>query len=412
MPFFIWPQALSAIFEQIVLNMKKLFWSLAVLCAFNTYAQVDLINKVKDNQGAGADAYQFKEVINVEAGPVSDQGRSSTCWSFSTVSFLETEYLRQNKKFIDLSELYVVRKTYELKAEKYIRMHGRINFAQGGALPDALMVLQSFGALPQAVYSGLPTGQTQINHDELETALKAVLDAVLKNEGKTISNTWKTSVNALLDAYMGAVPNEFNWEGKKYSPRSFADQVLKISASDYIQITSFTHQPYYTSMFIEVPDNWMWGTAYNLPLNDLMECVNHALSQNHSLAWATDVSEKGFNIRKGLAVNPDRQAAAALGLDDIFLPGFPELQVDEALRQKSFDNWETTDDHGMQITGISEDQNGKRFYLVKNSWGELENPFYKNGYLYASESFVKHKTISFVLHKKALPKAIARQLGL
>ena len=390
--------------------MKTFFWLCSLLLASSVTAQVELINKVKDNGSNDAQGFAFSTIYDVEALAVENQGRSGTCWSFSTTGFLESEFIRKTGKQIDLSALYVVRKVYEEKAEKYIRMHGKINFGQGGALPDVIHVLGTYGAIPQAVYSGLPEGTTSIDHGELESALIAVLDAVLKLEGKTIQTTWKKAVAGLLDAYLGEVPQSFEWEGKSYTPRTFADDFLQLKADDYWQFTSFSHHPYYNEMMIEVPDNWFWGKSWNLPLDELMSLLDASLSQGYSVAWATDVSEKGFSIRNGLAINPDAQQLRLLNIDDPFIPGCPELLVDAEVRQQSFDNWETTDDHGMQIVGKVADQNGKVYYTVRNSWGEIPNP-YKPGYLYASESYIKHKTISFVVHKDILPKSIAKKIG-
>jgi bleomycin hydrolase len=207
------------------------------------------------------------------------------------------------------------------------------------------------------------------------------------------------------------VPESFKWEGKEYTPRSFADNYLDLHANEYLQFTSFTHHPFYQEMMIEVPDNWFWGTSWNLPLDEFMSLVDVSLEKGYTLAWATDVSEKGFSIRNGFAINPDYKQLRLLDIENPFIPGCPELNVDAVLRQKSFDNWETTDDHGMQIIGKVRDQNGKVYYTVRNSWGEIPNP-YKPGYLYASESFIKHKSISFVVHKDILPKAIAKKLDL
>lgn len=389
---------------------SNLLLSLLISLSLGLSAQVDLINKVKDN-GSEETGFTFNTIYDLEALEVENQGRSGTCWSFSTTGFLESEYIRKSGKKIDLSALYVVRKVYEEKAEKYIRMHGTINFGQGGALPDVIHVLGAYGAVPQDVYSGLPDGVGRIDHGELETALKSVLDAVLKKEGKRIAPTWKKAVDGLLDAYLGEDPKEFEWEGKRYTPRSFADDYLDLHAEEYVQVTSFTHHPFYEEMMIEVPDNWFWGTSWNLPLDEFMSIPDQALSEGYTLAWATDVSEDGFSIRNGMAINPDERQMRLLEIEDAFTPGVPELEVDAALRQESFDNWETTDDHGMQIIGKAEDQNGREYYTVRNSWGEIPNP-YKPGYLYASRSYISHKSISFVVHRDALPKNIAKKLDL
>ncbi len=390
-------------------GMKKTF-SLALLFgAISIQAQVDLINRVKDN-GSSSEDIEFTTVYDIEALEVEDQGRSGTCWSFSATGFLESECIRKGNR-VDLSALYVVRKVYEEKAEKYIRLHGALNFGQGGALPDAIFVLKEHGAVPEEIYSGRPDKAQRIDHGELEDALSSLLDAVLKREGRALKSNWKEAVSGLLDAYLGPVPESFDWEGKTYTPRSFADDFLKLNADDYLQVTSFVYQPYYAPMMIEVPDNWMWGSSWNLPLDEFMSVLDASLSEGYTLAWATDVSEKGFSIRNGLAINPDREQLELLGLDDPFIAGCPEIKVSEELRQADFDAWKTTDDHGMQIVGKVTDQTGKAYYAVRNSWGDRENP-YRSGHLYATESFIAHKSISLVVNVEALPARLRKKLDL
>lgn len=387
---------------------------LALLFSTAAFAQDDLINKVKDNGTSGAEAgFQFTTLVDLEATPVKNQGQSGTCWSYSTTSFLESEMIRKTGKSVDLSEMFTVRQVYLDKAEKYIRLHGFLNFGQGGALPDVLHVIKKYGAVPQEVYTGLNYGSDINQHGELETALKGILDAVVKNPNGKLSTAWRSAVEATLDAYLGPYPAEFKYNGKKYTPRSFADEVVGINPNDYVQLTSFTHEPYYETMMIEVPDNWTWGTSYNLPLEEMMDAVNGSLEAGYSVAWATDVSEKGFSIKNGLALAPAKpyKEMTAAEREAMFMGPQPELSVTPELRQAAYDNWETTDDHGMHFTGMVKDQNGTLYYIVKNSWGDLENRN-KTGYLYASRAFVEYKTISVLVHKDSLPKSLRKKLNL
>ncbi len=377
------------------------------------FAQDDLINKIKDNGSDVEGEFLFETLIDIETTPVKNQGRSGTCWSYATTSFIESEMIRNGKEPVDLSEMFTVRQVYLDKAEKYVRLHGHLNFAQGGALPDVMYVLRNYGAVPQEVYEGLNYGSDINNHGELEGLLKAQLDQVIKNPNGTLTDAWKKAFVATLDAYLGEYPEEFTFKGKKYTPRSFADEYIGIDPDDYIQITSFTHKPFYQPMMIEVPDNWTWGISYNVPLNEMVEVLDASLEKGYSVSWATDVSEKGFSLKNGLAIAPltpyrdmskeDREA--------MFDGPKDELVVTQEVRQKDYDNYETTDDHGMQITGKVRDQKNNEYYIVKNSWGDREND-HRPGYIYASQAFVKYKTISILVHKDVLPKDIKKKFSI
>lgn len=392
-----------------MIKMKSLGLSLICAFALPAFAQDDLINKVKNNGSDTKGEFVFETLVDIEATPVKNQGRSGTCWSYATTSFVESEMIRNGKEPIDLSEMYTVRMVYLDKAEKYVRLHGNLNFAQGGALPDVLYVLKKYGAVPQEVYEGLDYGTEGNNHGELEALLKAQLDQVIKNPNGTLTPSWRIAFVATLDAYLGKEPKEFEWEGKTYTPRTFADEYVGVDADDYVQITSFSHkQPFYQEVMIEVPDNWTWGTSYNVPLNEMMETLDNSLNKGYSVSWATDVSESGFSLKNGLAIVPLDDSKSAK--KEMFKGPKPELVVTQENRQKGYDNFSTTDDHGMQITGMVKDQVGTVYYMVKNSWGERENPN-RTGFIYASESFVKFKTISILVHKDAVAKSLKRKLN-
>lgn len=377
--------------------MKKWALCLAVLCSTAAIAQTT--NKEGSN-------YKFTVIKNLDAGDVENQGSTGTCWSFSGLSFFQAEALRIGKgKNINLSEMYVVRKMYPLKASNYVRMHGKANFGEGGGFPDDLLCLREYGLVPQSVYDG--NRVKTYNHAEMT----AILDGMVKKIGSTestINPNWNKAVDGVLNAYIGDAPEKFEYNGKSYTPKTFAKE-LGLDADDYVMITSFTHHPYYQQFVLEVPDNWNWDKMYNVPLNELTTIAENAIQNGYTIAWASDVSEKGFNFGQGLAIVPDVASLTPEQLGKAFTEPVKELTITPEIRQQAFDNYETQDDHGMHIVGMAKDPNGKVFFRVKNSWGTA-NP--GSGYFYASEPFFAYKTTSIMLNKKAIPADIAKKLGI
>ncbi len=368
-------------------------------------------------------AYIFEVVKENPITSVKNQASSGTCWSFSGVAFLESELIRTGKGEFDLSEMYIVRKNFTDKAIKFARLHGNLNFTQGGSFADVLETINDFGILPEDTYKGLNYGTETHDHSEIEKGLNGYLNGVV--ESRNLTPVWVKGFNALLDTYFGELPKVFMHNGKEHTAHSFAEY-LELNQDDYISLTSFTHHPFYKPFAIEVPDNWRWALSYNLPIDELMEVMESAVSNGYTIAWASDVSETGFS-RSGIAIVPDENSPLNAGSDQERWLGqssrerdsnlrsrtgveiLAEKTITQEMRQEAFDNYQTTDDHGMQIYGISTDQNNNKYFMVKNSWGE-SGPY--NGLWYASFPFVKYKTLSIMLHKDAIPVKIAKKLGL
>jgi bleomycin hydrolase len=395
------------------MNLTK--YSLAILFAVSlstaVKAQDDLINKLKDNKTlTSKEAFGFKTVVNAEATSIKNQGSSSTCWSYSGNSYIESEMIRMGKKPIDIAEMFTVRNMYIDKAESYVRMHGGMSYGQGGAPHDPIDLMMKYGALPQELYIGLLPGQVKNDHSELESVIKGIIEPIAKSE-KPISTVWKKALTGVVDTYLGTVPEKFKFEGKEYTPMTFAKDVVGIDAKDYVEITSYMSSPYYSQMIVMVPDNWTFKPSYNVQLNDMIETIDYALNKGYTVVWGTDVSEKSFSWKNGVAYVPTKSFADMSDEDkkDMFAKPQPEIEITPELRQKAFDNYETTDDHGMQITGIAKDVNGKEYYMVKNSWG-TKNDY--EGYLYVTKNFLKYKTTSILLHKDGVPKGLINKLGI
>jgi len=356
--------------------------------------------------------YTFKKLVHLDATPVLSQGNSGTCWSFSGMSFFESELLRMGKEEIILSEMYVVRKAYEKKAEMYVRLDGKTNFGQGGEFHDIPAIVDEFGVVPQNAYAGLNYGSDKHNHSELYAILKGAMDGLISHmKGSRfdgLTDAWKGAVSGILDAYLGEDVQSFEFDGKSYNPKSFA-QYLGLDMNNYHSLTSFTHQDMYTSFQLEIPDNWSRQDAYNVSLNEMYNATVEALENGFTVGWTADVSEAGFSHRKGLAINPVNKDTLNAETNSGFMTPVPEVNVTDELRQKGYDNKTTQDDHLMHIVGLYEDQHGTKYFLVKNSWGTTNYP---EGYLYVSESYFKMKTIYVYMHEGAIPKGLRRKLSL
>ena len=370
-----------------------------------------------------ANGFQFTTVKENKITPVKNQNRSGTCWSFSGVGFLESELIRMGKPVLDLSEMFIVHNCYLGKAEKYVRLHGNLTFAGGGSFHDVLETIREAGMVPESEMKGLNYGETMHVHGEMDEAAASYVKSIVGNKNSKLSPAWKEGFRGIIEAYLGEAPQKFNFEGKEYTPQSFA-KFLDLNPDNYVSLTSYTHHPFYGTFALEIPDNWRWGHSYNLPLDEFMQVFDYAIEKGYTIAWGADVSEQGF--KNSLARVPAIDPVNLTGSDRARWEGLSEAQkeaeakkkeenpnaekvVTQEIRQEAFDNYQTTDDHGMQIYGIAKDQHGTKYYMVKNSWGE-SGPY--KGLLYASETFVKYKTMNIVLHKDALPKEIQKKLGL
>lgn len=394
-------------------SIKNLFIASVLLAGINNgIAQDNLVNSLKNNQSANSkNSFQFTEIINIPNSSVKNQGSSGTCWSYSTNSFLESEMVKKGKEPVALSEIFSARNVYVEKGRNYVRMHGAITLGDGGALHDVINMYKKYGALPQEVYTGLNYGTDTNKFAEMGALIQGVLDATVKNPNGELTPNWEKAYTAVIDSYLGDVPKNFEYKGRKYTPQSFAKEVVGLDADDYVEISSFMEYPYYTKFTLMVPDNWSLDQVYNVKINELTDIVDNALKNGYTVAWATDVSEKGFSWKNGVAFVPEKDfnKMTPLEKENMFNGPKPEPEITEEMRQKAFDNYQTTDDHGMHIIGLAKDQNDKEYYIVKNSWGATND--YK-GYLYVSKNFVKFKTTALLLNKNAIPNPIRKKLSI
>ena len=393
-------------------NMKFNLLFAAAACAVTMSANAQA-------QAPKAPEYEFTVVKELPVTPVKNQYRSGTCWCYSALSFIESEILRTKGIETDLSEMFVVGKSYHDRAIKYVRLDGALRFSPGSSFGDVLHVIEDYGIVPQEAMPGMNYGTKLPEQNELDAVLKGYVDAVAENPNKKLTTAWVNGFDGIVSAYLGAYPETFAVNGTSYTPESYRD-FLGLNADDYVNLSSFSHHPFYEQFIIEVPDNWRWDTAYNLPIDEFMAVMEHAVMNGYTIAWGSDISEKGFT-RNGIGIMPVEKTAAAVGSDQEKWVGkaaekkevestLPEEVIyTQEMRQDGSDRKPTTDDHGMHIYGIAKDQNGTKYYMVKNSWGETGK--YK-GIWYASEPFVRAKTLNIVVHKDALPKDIKKKLGI
>ncbi|MFI3317127.1 MAG: C1 family peptidase [Rikenellaceae bacterium] len=399
--------------------MKNLLLAVALLFSLSAVAQTEQKEDAPKQEG-----YIFTDTKVIPGTSVKNQHRSGTCWCYSGLSTLENEIIKAGGAQMDLSEMWVVRHAYFDKAVKYARLHGYLNLAVGGAFHDVTEVIKNYGIVPQEVYQGLNYGTDLPVFGEIDDVIKGYMDAVIKASNKTLTTAWMAGLNGILDSYFGVLPENFTFEGKEYTPQSFA-AALPINIDDYISITSYTHHPFYEQCVVEVPDNWMWMPSYNLPLDEMMDLIDTAIASGYSIGWGTDVSEKGFSGSKAIGIIPEDNAENFSGSDAARWGGLTSSQkekelysfsgpikekvITQEMRQIAFDNYESTDDHGMVIEGTALDQEGNPFYRVKNSW-DVREPY--DGYYYFSRPFVAYKTISIMVNKNALSKSTKKALGL
>ena len=370
------------------------------------------------------EGYQFTDQKVVKTVPITNQYRSGTCWCFSTLSYLEEEIMAVGGEQMTLSQMWVVRHAYFDKAVKYVRLHGNLNFAVGGAAHDVTEMIAKYGIVPREVYTGQNYGTELPEFNEIDDVLKAYVEAIIKNGNGKLTPVWQDGLNAILDTYFGKRPETFTYKGKEYTPKSFAES-LPIKMEDYIEFSSYTHHPFYSTFILEVPDNWLWHSMYNVPMGEMMQVLDAALAAGRPVAWGTDVSEKGFSRTKAIGVIPEEVEKNSIGSDaerwgkltdaekqamiNNLEGPMKEKTITQEMRQEAYDNYLTTDDHGMVIVGTATDQEGNPFYKVQNSWGE-SGPY--KGFYYFSRPFVEYKTMDIMVNKNIVPKEILKKLGL
>ncbi len=400
--------------------MKKRTMLLVFITGSLLMASANLSNAQEKKEG-----YVFTIDKQLPATSVKNQYRSGTCWSYSTISFLESELLRMGKGDHDLSEMFVVYNTFVDKANNYVRWHGDANFDSGGESHDVIDEIRKNGIVPDEIYSGNVIGEKNPVHGEMDAALKAYMAAIITDPNGKLTPVWPVGLKGILSAYLGKYPEDFTYGGKEYTPKSYAAS-LGLNLDDYVEIGSYTHHPFYSKFILEIPDNWAMGEIYNVPLDELMQIMDNALDIGYTFQWEADKSEKGFSWTNGLAVVPETDIEDLSGTERAkwskFTPAevkkmmysfeepVPEKVITQEMRQKAFDDYQTNDDHGMHIVGTAHDQNGTKYYMVKNSWGTTGNDY--KGYFFASVPYVEYKTISILVNKEAIPKDIRKKLGI
>ena len=376
----------------------KTFLSIILFLAFTS-----IVFSQKEKKESNENPYKFTDIVKLKTSAVKNQYNTGTCWSYATTSFIETELLSQGKEEVDLSEMFFARLAYTQKAINYVRLHGLANFGQGGQAHDVLNIISKYGALPETEYQGLNYGEKTHNHDELEALLTSYLKTLVNLKTEKLSPSWLNGFNSILDNYLGAIPATIKVNESSLSPLEYAKNNLNINPDDYIEITSYTHHPFYQKFTLEVPDNWAFNQYYNVSLEDLINIMKNALNSGYSIAWDGDVSENNFSHKKGIAVAVDDSDKTTNTI-------VKENVITQEIRQLAFDNYSATDDHLMHIIGLCKDQNGTEYFITKNSWGCESNKC--GGFLNISEEYAKLNTIAIMVNKKALPAEIAKKLGL
>ena len=404
------------------MNKFLVFAAAAAFCAMPSMAK-------KKKEVIPADSLVFTTVLENGVTSIKNQNNSGTCWSYSALAFLESEVLKKDpsKKDIDLCESFLVSKTYTDRADRNVRTHGDASFSQGGSFYDAIFCMERYGLVPEGLmpYPITPYGDSLFNFTNFFPPMEAYIKAISTSDSKKINPIWKENVQNMLDNYFGECPKEFEYKGKKYTPQSFVKDYLQLDPNDYVSLTSYTHHPFYSSFILEIQDNWRWASSYNLPLDEFMRVMEESVKNGWTFAWGADVSEDGFSRRTGknkcVATVPDTKATAGVGSDQSRWTGEKagakiaqadaagEKTITQEMRQEGYDNWTTTDDHGMQIYGIAKDQHGKEYFMMKNSWGEY-GPY--KGFWYVSKPYVAYKTMNIVINKNAIPQDIRKKLGI
>ncbi|WP_309641518.1 C1 family peptidase [Flavobacterium sp.] len=383
--------------------IKKSFVFLGILCSLSLFAQDELIKKVIGNASVNS-KFEFKEVINVENTSIKSQGSAGTCWSYSGNSFIESEMIKNGKAPVDLAEIFSARNVYMGKARNYVLFNGNLGLGDGGETHDVMNMMRKYGAMPQQAYTYEDYGKGVVKSDEFQAKFKEILDAYIKNTDPNKGASWVKEINNYMDEKLGKLPETFAYAGKTYTPKTFAKEVVGINPDDYVEFSSYKDNPYYQKMVLPVPDNWSYDQVYNVPMKELTDIIDFALTKGYTVAWSSDVSEPYFSWRNGVAEVPDLDIynITPEQKKTLFDGPIKEKEVTEDLRLEGLYTLTTTDDHAMQIVGLAKDQNGKEYYKVKNSWGETND--YK-GYLYVTKAFVQLKSTGILLNKAGIPKA-------
>lgn len=394
--------------------MKKIIVSIFTLAIFSTsyWAQDNLVRSLDKNYSdASKDGFKFTHIIELPSSPVKNQGSSGTCWSYATNSYIISEMIRDGREPVNLSEIYSARCVYIEKGKQFVKMHGATALGDGGSLHDVMDMIRKYGAVPYELYTGLNYGTNINDFSEFGELREAFLNTIINPKKGKLTPNWLKAYTSLIDAYLGTPPETFRYKGKEYTPRTFADEIVGINPDDYVEFSSFIEYPMYERFILPIPDNWSLGTAYNVRMHELTEIIDDALMNGYTVAWATDVSEKYFSWKNGVAYVPvkDYEDMSEEERKSMFNGPKKERVITEEMRQDAFDRYMTTDDHGMHIVGLAEDQNGTEYYIVKNSWGESND--YK-GYLYVTKKFVQFKTTSILVNKAAVSDKIYYKLKL